>query len=144
MTILIGSFSAAQFPAATELKPENISLDFLSSEGGFWHDCIHQKGKEPYAWTVTCGPEEFSLHLLLREFNSATETTFELHYWATRSPSKQVRTQSTWLTVDKLTKTKRILSYIGFDEDTTQLRLEINFKTANTNYSHQLLGTIKR
>ncbi len=116
----------AQFPPHKELKPEQLSLDFLGSEGSFWHDCTITKGLQPHSWTAKCQDHEFGLHLLLRELTSATETTFELHYWATRTPNPQVRTQSTWLTIENNAKIKRILSYIGFDDDSTQLRLQIN------------------
>ncbi len=118
--------SLAQLPPHTELNPEQISLDFLSSDGAFWYDCTVTKGVQPHSFSGKCHDQKFSLHLLLREINSANETTFELHYWATRTPIAQVRTQSTWLTVDTNAKVKRILSYIGFDEDSTQLRLQIN------------------
>ena len=118
--------SLAQLPPHIELKPEQISLDFLSTDGAFWHDCTLEKGAQPHSWNGKCHDQEFSLHLLLRKLGSATETTFELHYWATRTPATQTRTQSTWLTIDTDSKINRILSYIGFDEDSTQLRLQIN------------------
>ena len=117
--------SFAQFPPHIELKPEQISLDFLSTDGAFWYDCTVTKGAQPHSWTGKCHDQEFSLHLLLRKFSAATETTFELHYWATRSPASQTRTQSTLLTVDTDSNIKRIVSYIGFDEDSSQLRLQI-------------------
>ncbi len=110
-------------------KPSQLTFDFLSSEGSFWHDCTHLPGKEPHAWIVTCQDYKFNLHLLLYEYIRPTEATFEFHYWADEvSLLKQSHTQSTWLTVDKDAKTKKIIAYLGFSNDTTQLRLQVNLR----------------
>ena len=66
----------AQVPPHTILDPAKISFDYMSSDGGFWLDCTHTKGTQPHSWTVQCQDYRFSLHLLLREFIRADETTY--------------------------------------------------------------------
>lgn len=115
---------------AVELTPENLNFDYMSSEGSFWLDCVHGKGEQPHQWKLKCGRQnvEFNIHLLLREYKDAekNEVTVEFHYWADRFSDKlSSATQSTWITLDKNSKTKKIIGYLGFDNDANQLRMEI-------------------
>lgn len=127
LLIIWPSISFAQAPPPTEIKPSQVSFDYLSSDGGFWIDCDHTKEPQQHAWSVICGSVDFSLHLFLREFLRPLETTFEFHYWATSHSLKQSSTQSMWLTVDRDTKAKKLVGYLGFLDDSTQLRIEIDF-----------------
>jgi hypothetical protein len=112
-----------------EFKPSQLSFDFMSSEGSFWHDCTHVQAKASHDWIVTCQEYTFNLHLLLYEYIRPNEATYEFHYWADEvSVLKQAHTQSTWLTVDKEARAKRILAYLGFTNDAQQLRLEVKLK----------------
>jgi hypothetical protein len=112
-----------------EFKPSQLSFDFMSSEGSFWYDCTHVKAQVPHDWIVTCQGYTFNLHLLLYEYIQPNEATYEFHYWADEvGILKQSHTQSTWLTVDKEAKAKRILAYLGFSNDAQQLRLEVKLK----------------
>lgn len=116
----------ASGPVAKEFPPENLSFDFVSSDGSFWYDCKHEKGTQPHAWTVYCDRYVFKLHIMLNEYHRENETTFEFHYWADEFDNlNETHTQSTWFTVDKNTKFKNIIGYLGFSKDSTQLRIEI-------------------
>ncbi|MBC7371969.1 MAG: hypothetical protein H7326_10410 [Bdellovibrionaceae bacterium] len=127
---LLLSTSHAQVPSM-DLKAEQISLDYLSSDGGFWIDCTTVQNKQPHSFTATCGSYKFDLHLMLRQYLRSDETTFEFHYWATETEiDKQTHTQSTWLTVDKTAKVKNIIGYLGFKDDSTQLRIRIQLEKA--------------
>ncbi|MBC7741314.1 MAG: hypothetical protein H7061_03900 [Bdellovibrionaceae bacterium] len=109
-----------------DFKSSQLTFDYLASDGSYWYDCKHTQGKEPHAWVVTCQNYIFHLHLLLFQYIRPNEATFELHYWADEvSLLKQSHTQSTWLTVDKEAKAKRIIAYLGFGDDTSQLRLGV-------------------
>jgi len=125
-------FSVQSYSQTVDIKPEDVTFDFMSSEGSFWNDCTHKKLSEPHQWEIKCPDSTitFRVHLLLREYFNDSEVTYEFHFWADRDQDKktQTRTQSTWLTVDKGTKTRKIIGYLGFDEDTTQFRIEIRPK----------------
>ena len=120
------------FANTVDLKPDDVTFDFMSSEGAFWNDCTHKKLEEPHQWEVQCPDStiKFKVHLLLKEYYNDNEVTYEFHFWADREQDKkiQTRTQSTWLTVDKGTKTRKIIGYLGFDEDSTQFRIEVKPK----------------
>jgi hypothetical protein len=110
-----------------DFKPEQVSFDFLSSDGSFWIDCTHRRGGEPHAWIVKCDRFEFRLHMFMSEYGSGNDTTYEFHYWADEVTTiGETHTQSTWFTVDKTAKAKRIIAYLGFQKDASQLRLEVN------------------
>ncbi len=116
---------------AVELADSDISFDYLSTDGAFWYDCFHEKGSQPHQWRLKCGDKkiEFNIHLLLREYKSVSrnEVTVEFHYWADRiEPTIKSAKQSTWITMDKNSNTKKIMGYVGFDDDANQLRIEIN------------------
>lgn len=116
----------AQFPGF-DFKPEQLKFDFVSSDGSFWYDCTHKKEKEPHAWTVTCSQYTFNLHLFLTEYQRTNEATYEFHFWADEVKAlHETHTQSIWLTVDKNAVTKKILAYMGFQQDAIQLRLQVN------------------
>ena len=118
----------AQFQSQ-EFSAKELKFDFLASDGSYWYDCTHEKNQAPHSWSVTCKDFKFSLHLLLYQYIRPNESTFELHYWADEvSILKQSHTQSTWLTVDKESKVKKILAYLGFQNDATQLRMQINLE----------------
>lgn len=125
--ILLSSFSYA-----IEIDQNSLSFDYMSSDGAFWLDCYHEKGEQPHQWIVKCGKEkiQFRIHLLIREYNNADrdEVTVEFHYWADRdaTPLKSA-TQSTWITMNKNSNTKKIIGYLGFDNDANQLRIEVKF-----------------
>lgn len=127
LVALVISISTFAAPVKQDFQHENLNFDFISSDGAFWLDCKHDKGTQPHAWTVYCGKYVFKLHMFLRQYNREDETTFEFHYWADEFDNlKETHTQSTWLSVDKNTKPKRIIAYLGFTGDTSQLRMEIN------------------
>jgi hypothetical protein len=116
------------------LSADQMDFDFISSEGSFWFDCIHKKLSEPHQWQVNCPNDQrtFRLHLMLNEYLSQDEVTYELHFWADRDEplqKRQTRTQSTWITLDRAAKAKKIVSFLGFDEDATQFRLELRLKS---------------
>ena len=112
-----------------EFKSSQLSFDYMASDGSYWHDCTHEKGRETHAWVVLCQDYKFNLHLLLYQYIRPNEATFELHYWADEmNILKQSHTQSTWLTVDKEAKTKKITAYLGFSNDASQLRMQIDMK----------------
>jgi hypothetical protein len=109
-----------------EFNHDNLSFNYLASDGGFWFDCKHVKGKQPHGWTVYCDRYVFKLHLMLNQYQKENETTFEFHYWADEFENlNETHTQSTWLTVDKNVNPKEIIGYLGFTKDSTQLRLKI-------------------
>jgi len=123
---LVTVFAQAQF-AGPDFKPEQLKFDFVSSDGSFWYDCTHKKEKEPHAWTVICKNYSFSLHLFLTQYQRPNEATYEFHFWADEAKTlHENHTQSTWLTVDKNALTKKIVAYMGFQQDSIQLRLEVN------------------
>lgn len=116
----------AQIPV-TDFTDSQLKFTFLSSEGDIWIDCSHEKQQQPHSWVVSCGQYRFDLHLFLQQYTHASETTLEFHYWATETAVlKESHTQSTWITVDKDTKTKKIIGYLGFTNDAMQLRLQVN------------------
>lgn len=122
---LLLSIANAQVPSI-DLQAKQISFDYLSSDGGFWLDCTTIKNKQPHSFSASCGSYKFDLHLRLMQYLRPDETTFEFHYWATETAvQKQTQTQSTWMTVDKAAKLKNIIGYLGFKEDSTQLRIRI-------------------
>lgn len=128
--LFFSPLSFAQVPSM-DLKAEQISFDYLSSDGGFWQECTTTQNKQPHSFTATCGTFKFDLHLMLMQYLRTDETTFEFHYWATESATlKQSHTQSTWLTVDKTAKVKNILGYLGFSDDSMQLRIRIKLDSA--------------
>jgi hypothetical protein len=112
--------------AAKEFQHEQLQFDFISSDGGYWYDCKHVKESQPHSWTVYCGRYVFKLHLLLIQYHRENESTYEFHYWAGEtSVLKETHTQSTWLTVDQNAKPKKIIGYLGFTQDASQLRIEV-------------------
>lgn len=112
--------------ADQEILPEQVKLTFLNSDGAFWYDCQVQKNSAPHGFSATCDKYQFSLHLLLRQYPHPEDITFEFHYWANETAIlKETHTQSIWMTVDKASKAKNIINYIGFSNDMHQLRLEI-------------------
>jgi len=63
----------------------------------------------------------------MTEYLRENESTYEFHYWADEiAVLSETHTQSTWVTVDRAAKTKRIVSYLGFQKDSTQLRFEVS------------------
>ncbi len=114
-------------PTPQLFEPENLSFDYLSTDGSFWYDCKHDKGVQPHSWTVYCDRFVFQLHLMLIAYPRENETTFEFHYWADEFENlHETHTQSTWITVDKNTKLKKLMGYLGFTQDSSQLRIEIH------------------
>jgi hypothetical protein len=123
-----GSSSLAQVPSM-DLQASQVSFDYLSSDGAFWYDCTTIKNKQPHSFTAVCGLYTFTLHMMLMQYLRSDETTYEFHYWATEDLLlKQSQTQSTWLTVDKAAKVKDVLGYLGFQDDSSQLRIHLNLK----------------
>ncbi|MBC7420659.1 MAG: hypothetical protein H7328_08020 [Bdellovibrio sp.] len=131
IALLVATFSInspAQV-AAKEFQAAQISLDYLSSDGSYWYDCTHEKSKQPHDWVVSCNGYTFNLHVFLYEYLRPNETTFEFHFWADEIKTlKETHTQSTWLTVDQSAHTKKIVGYLGFKNDSSQLRIELNLK----------------
>jgi hypothetical protein len=110
-----------------DFKPEQVTFDFLSSDGSFWHDCNHRRGSQPHSWEVKCDRFEFRLHMFMSSYSRGGDTTYEFHYWADEVTTiGETHTQSTWFTIDKTAKAKRIIAYLGFQKDATQLRLEVS------------------
>lgn len=111
---------------AKEFEHEQLTFDFISSDGSYWYDCKHVKESQPHSWTVYCDRYVFKLHLLLIQYHRENESTYEFHYWADEtSQLKETHTQSTWLTVDKNAAPKKIVGYLGFTQDASQLRIEV-------------------
>lgn len=109
-----------------DFKQENLTFNYLASDGSFWLDCKHVKGEQPHSWTAYCGQYIFKLHLVLNEYQRENEATFEFHYWADEFDNlKETHTQSTWLSIDQNAKPKKIIGYLGFTQDANQLRIEI-------------------
>ena len=129
LTISSAGFSKPRLainPSTKEFQHENLSFDYLATDGSFWHNCKHQKGDQPHSWIVYCDRYIFKLHLLLNVYQRENETTFEFHYWADEFDNlNETHTQSTWLTVDKNAIPKKLIGYLGFSKDATQLRIEI-------------------
>ena len=114
-------------PKIQEFHHDALSFDYIATDGSYWYDCKHDKGSQPHSWTVYCDRFIFKLHLMLNEYQRENETTFEFHYWADEFDNlNETHTQSTWLTVDKKAKTKKIVGYLGFLKDAAQLRIEVN------------------
>lgn len=125
--IVIAAMTAQAQLAAQEFQHENLSFDFVASDGSYWYDCKHEKGREPHAWIAYCDRFVFKMHLVLFQYHRADESTFEFHYWADEFDNlKETHTQSTWLTVDKNARPKKIVGYLGFQGDSSQLRIEVN------------------
>lgn len=122
------SFSAwAQLKPTKDFEPSQVSFTYMSSDGSLWIECKHERTNIPHGWTVNCGENKFRLHLFMNEYTRENESTYELHYWADEiALLSETHTQSTWLTVDRMAKTKRVVSYLGFQKDSTQLRFEVN------------------
>lgn len=113
-------------PTALELQHDNLSFDYLASDGSYWYNCKHDKGQQPHSWTVYCDRYVFKLHLMLNKFLREDESTIEFHYWADEFENlNETHTQSTWLTLDKNTNPKKIIGYLGFVKDSAQLRIEV-------------------
>lgn len=113
-------------PSTKEFQHENLSFDYLAADGSFWHICKHEKGIQPHSWTAYCDRYVFKLHILLNVHQRENETTYEFHYWADEFDNlNETHTQSTWLTVDKNAMPNKIIGYLGFAKDATQLRIEI-------------------
>jgi hypothetical protein len=121
-------FNVAKAQIATqEFQHENLSFDFISSDGSFWYDCKHEKGREPHSWIAYCDRFVFKMHLVLFQYHNENESTFEFHYWADELDNlHETHTQSTWLTVDKNARPKKIIGYLGFQNDASQLRIEVH------------------
>lgn len=128
VTLLISTSSWAQ-AAAPDYDPSQVKFNFLSSDGEMWLDCATKKLDQPHSWLTTCGDYSFNLHMFSRDFVSDKESMVEFHYWATETAVlKETHTQSTWLTTDSASSTTKIVSYIGFLNDSMQLRVQIDLK----------------
>lgn len=125
--LLFSNLAFAQVVPTRDFLESQVKFTFMSSEGSVWIDCKHNRTEIPHGWLVTCGENKFSLHLFMSEYPREEETTYEFHYWADEiAVLNETHTQSTWLTVDRMAKSKRIVSYLGFQKDSTQLRFEVN------------------
>lgn len=126
--LLFSMTTWAQLPP-TEITTDQIKLDYLTSDGEYWVNCTAEKQENPHSWIATCDKYKFSLHLMLKQYIRMDEATFEFHFWATETEIlKETHTQSTWLTVDSKSQAKKIVSYLGFVNDSSQLRIEIKLK----------------
>ena len=125
-SLVFSSPAFSQLPIK-DFDPKTVRFTYLASDGGFWKDCVHVRSAQPHGWVVTCGESIFNLHLFMTQNQRESETTIEFHYWADEQTGLfETHTQSTWLTVDNLVKTKKIISYLGFQKDSTQLRFELD------------------
>ena len=114
---------------AAEFRAQDLTFDFLSTDGSTWYDCVHEKSSQPHGWKAVCGPYVFNMHIMLKEYQRPGESTFEFHFWADETAKLfENHTQSTWLTVDSASRPKNIISYLGFSKDTTQLRIGIKLQ----------------
>ena len=114
---------------AAELRTEDLTFDFLSTDGSYWYDCVHEKASQPHDWKAVCGPYVFQMHIMLKEYQRPDETTFEFHFWADETAKLfETHTQSTWLTVDSVSRPKNIVGYLGFSQDAAQLRVGIKLQ----------------
>ena len=140
--VQLAAFGDEILPPTPELSVDQLSFDYMSSgSGGFWYDCTAKKDREPHDFLVQCKDHTFRVHLLVRTWlpgketapgHPRFETTYEMHYWADRlaqgaNDKMKSSTQSTWITVDNKALVKKVLGYIGFDDDSTQVRLEVKF-----------------
>lgn len=117
------------FEPAKDFSPEQVKFTFMSTDGSIWVNCTHDRTNIPHGWNVNCGDKKFVLHLFMREYSREEESTYEFHYWADEVATlAETHTQSTWVTVDRAAKTKRIISYLGFQKDSSQLRFEVNLQ----------------
>ena len=129
LKIILPLLLLSQFAFGQEFDHDELTFDFLSTDGSYWYDCKHEKAREPHDWTAYCGPYVFQMHIMLIEYPRPEETTFEFHFWADETAVlKETHTQSTWLTVDKISRPKRIIGYLGFSADAAQLRIGINLR----------------
>ena len=128
-TLLFFSMSLwASFVTPTQdFAPEKVKFTFMSTDGSVWINCTHKKTNVPHGWEVTCEDKKFSLHLFMQEYARENESTYEFHYWVDEIATLfETHTQSTWVTVDRQAKAKRVVSYLGFLKDSSQLRFEVN------------------
>ena len=126
MIVFAGVNASPEKISTKEFAYENLSFNYISSDGSYWFDCKHEKGSQPHSWTVYCDRFVFKLHIMLREYHRENETVIEFHYWADEFKNlDETHTQSTWLTVDKNTKPKSLVGYLGFSKDAAQLRIGI-------------------
>lgn len=126
IAILFSSLCFSQMKPAQDFSASKVKFTFMSSDGSIWIDCTHARTDVPHGWTVQCADKKFSLHLFMTEYFRENESTYEFHYWADEiAVLSETHTQSTWVTVDRAAKTKRIVSYLGFQKDSTQLRFEV-------------------
>ncbi len=124
MILLFSSVAFSQLPIK-EFEPRQIHFTYLATDGTFWKSCKHVRGTQPHSWAVKCDESIFNLHLFMTQNPRPTDTVIEFHYWVDeQSGLFENRTQSTWLTIDGPAKTKSIVSYLGFQKDSTQLRFE--------------------
>jgi hypothetical protein len=115
--------------SAKDFLPEKVKFTFMSSDGSVWINCSHKKTDIPHGWDVTCGDKKFSLHLFMQEYSRENESTYEFHYWVDEIATLfETHTQSTWVTIDRRAQAKRVVSYLGFQKDSTQLRFEVNLQ----------------
>jgi hypothetical protein len=125
--LLLFSTTALAQSKSIDFTASQLNFTYMSSDGGYIVDCKHSQGDQPHGWVAICDKMHFDLHLMLNVYPKPDETIFEFHFWATENAVlNQTHTQSTWLTVDKTAKTKKIISYVGFSDDTTQLRVQLN------------------
>lgn len=124
LTLMISLAAKAQL-ADQDFTPDQLQFTFMSTDGSQWQACTHSQKQMPHGWDVECGAYHFTLHLFMRQYLRASESTIELNYWADEiSVLNETHTHSTWLTVDQKAQAKKIVSYLGFSKDTSQLRLE--------------------
>ena len=124
----------AQIEPTPELNADQLSFDYMSSNGEIWHDCTVTKDLERHDFIAMCNGTRFRIHIFIRSWiNQQTgDSTYEMHYWADRfkdDPNNYMdsATQSTWLTVENGAQIKKFVSYVGFDDDSFQLRVEVKF-----------------
>lgn len=118
--------SLANSQTTPNFEHDSLTFDYIATDGSYWYDCKHDKGTQPYSWIVYCDRFIFKLHIMLKEYRRENETTLEFHYWADEFDNlKETHTQSTWMTVDKNTKPKKIVGFLGFLKDAAQLRIEV-------------------
>lgn len=112
----------------TEIKHEQLSFSFFANDASFWYSCKHKALSQPHDWQVTCGPYEFHSHLLVNEYKNENEKTYEIHNWVDETLIlKETHTQSLWLSTQSGGPAQKIISYLGFQNDSLQLRTEIKF-----------------
>ena len=117
---------------AQELKVEQLQFAFISTDGQIYADCAVTKGGDTHDFDVSCPDvkRNFTVHTLLNTYqhsDPSNSTLIEFLYWVDEPDNNfKSNTQTTWITVNQISNVTKIVSYVGLDDDTSQLRVEVS------------------